>query len=164
MRVVMPIIETERLRLVPMSLADAASMVNGYVPEGARWVSGYPTEGSLVAAGLIVTAHGKGRDPGPYTVYQIVTRRDGVVIGDCGFEAPPDEGRVHVLFGIAFGARLRGYALEALRGLLAWAREQPEVETVTAEVQDANIGMIAVLERAGMRRVGAAGRLFYYEI
>src|SRR3954451_15473889 len=99
---IMERIETSRLRLGPLSLGDAAAMVNGHQPEDARWVAGYPTDGTLVAAGLVVTAEAEGRPLGPWTTYQMVRSADGSVIGDCGFLGPPDaQGHVHVGYGVA---------------------------------------------------------------
>src|SRR3954469_14815232 len=95
-------IETPRLRLVPLSLPDAAALVNGHQPDTARWADGYPTDGTLVAAGFVVTAEAEGRPLGPWGTYQIVRRSDGVVVGDCGFLSAPDShGFVHVGYGIA---------------------------------------------------------------
>lgn len=164
MRVDVPTIRTDRLSLMPLSLADAAALVNGHVPEGARWVTGYPTDGTLVAAGFVVTAETEGRDLGPWTTYQIVRVGDGVVVGDCGFIGPPDEsGDAQVGFGIAFGERNRGYASEALRGLIDWARRHSDARRIVADVHPANFDSIAVMENAGMRRTGRDERLVYYE-
>ena len=164
MQLAMSPIETERLLLVPLSLADAASMVNGHVPPGARWTVGYPTERTLVRALMVLTAHDQGHDPGPFTGYQVVRRDDGTVLGDCGFDAPPDgEGTVHVGVGIAFSERHRGYASEALRAVIDWARDRPEVTRVRADAHRGNFETIRDLERAGMRRVGRDERLIHYE-
>jgi RimJ/RimL family protein N-acetyltransferase len=157
-------IETSRLRLVPLSLGDAAALVNGHRPPDARWAEGYPTDGTLVAAGLVIAAEAEGRPLGPWTIYQIVRRTDGVVVGGCGFLEPPDaHGHVHVGFGVAPGERGRGYAGEALRALIEWARRRPEVTRVLADAAATNLDSIAVMEAAGMRRAGSDGQLVLYE-
>lgn len=159
------LIETERLRLVPLGLADATAIVHGHRPAGARWADGYPTDRTLVVAGSVVTAEGRPEGGlGPYRSYQIVRREDGVVIGDCGFLGPPDEhGDVHVGFGIADVVQGHRYAGEAVRALIAWARTQPEVARVVADVALTNIASRRVLEGAGMRRTGTAAGLVFYE-
>ena len=158
------VIKTARLDLVPLALPIAAAIVAGARPPGARWALGYPTEATLVGASLIVTAEGTGRSPEPYGAYQVVDRETGIIVGDCGFEGPPnDESAVHVAVGIALGQRRRGYAREALEGLIRWARDRGDVERVTADTARTNADLISVLEGAGMRRYHEDESLVYYE-
>src|SRR3954453_752086 len=97
----MDAIETQRLWLGPLSLGDPATIVNGHQPDTARWADGYPTDGTLVAAGFVVTAEAEGRPLGPWGTYQMVRRSDATVIGDCGFICPPDaRGHIHVSYGV----------------------------------------------------------------
>jgi RimJ/RimL family protein N-acetyltransferase len=157
-------IEAQRLQLVPLTLADAAALVNGHQPETVRWAEGYPTDGTLVAAGFVVTAEAEGRALGPWGTYQIVRSSDGVVIGDCGFLGPPDHhGWVHVGYGVVEGERHQGYATEALTALIAWAKDRPEATRVLADTACTNLASIRVMEGAGMRRAGSDGDLVYFE-
>jgi RimJ/RimL family protein N-acetyltransferase len=160
----MDAIETQRLQLVPLSLADAAALVNGHRPEYARWAEGYPTDATLVAAGLVVTAEAEGRPLAPWGTYQMIRREDGLVLGDCGFHGPPDHhGFVHVGYGVADEARSQGYATEALSGLIAWAQRRAEVTRVLADAACTNHPSLRVMENAGMRRAGSDGDLVYFE-
>jgi RimJ/RimL family protein N-acetyltransferase len=157
-------IETQRLSLVPLSLADAATLVNGHRPDAARWAEGYPTDGTLVAAGLVVTAEAEGRPLGLWGTYQMIRLQDGVVVGDCGFLGPPDsQGYVHVAYGVVEEVRSQGYATEALAGLIAWTRTRPEVTRVLADSACTNHPSLRVMENAGMRRAGSDGVLVYFE-
>ncbi len=156
-------IETARLRLRPLPLDHARAILDGRRPDDARWAPGYPTDGTLVAAGLVVTEDAGGQELGPWTTYQIVRREDDVVLGDCGFFGPPDEaGDVHIGVGICVPERGQGYATEALRALIAWSRNHSEVRRVVADAALTNLDSILVMERAGMRRVGNDERLVYY--
>jgi RimJ/RimL family protein N-acetyltransferase len=162
---VMEPIETQRLRLVPLELPCAAAMVNGHRPLGARWADGYPTDGTLVAAGFVVTAEAEGRPLGPWGVYQIERRSDGLVLGDCGFLGPPDEhGWVHAGYAVADTLEHRGLAIEAFAALIRWARAQPDCTRVLADAACTNLDAIQVMEGAGMRRAGSDGSLVYYEL
>jgi RimJ/RimL family protein N-acetyltransferase len=162
---VMEPIETQRLRLVPLDLPDAAAIVHGHRPAGARWADGYPTDGTLVAAGLVVTAEAEGRPLGPWGVYQMVRRDDDVLVGDCGFLGPPDHhGWVHIGYAVADPGRHLDLAVEAFAALVTWAREQPECTRVMADAACTNLDSIRVMERAGMRRAGSDGSLVYYEL
>ncbi|HVL94892.1 MAG TPA: GNAT family N-acetyltransferase [Solirubrobacteraceae bacterium] len=160
----MDAIDTQRLRLVPLSVTDAHALVNGHRPGADSWADGYPTDGTLVAAGLVVTAHATEGGLGRWGVYQMVRRADGVILGDCGFLGPPDHrGCVHVGYGLAEPERDHDYAVEALAALVAWARAQPEATRVLADVAPTNLATVRVLEAAGLRRAGADDRLVYYE-
>jgi RimJ/RimL family protein N-acetyltransferase len=162
---VMEPLETQHLRLVPLDLPCAAAMVNGHRPVGARWADGYPTDGTLVAAGLVVTAEAEDRPLGAWGVYQVIRRSDGVAIGDCGFLGPPDHrGWVHAGFTVADPVGHRPLATEAFRALIAWAREQPGCTRVMADAACTNLDSLAVMDGAGMRRAGSDGSLVYYEL
>ncbi|PZF90603.1 hypothetical protein C1I99_24365 [Micromonospora deserti] len=55
----------------------------------------------------------------------------------------------------------RGYATEALRGLLVWAFGTGRVKRPVADTTHDNVGSQRVMERAGMRRTGADERLYH---
>lgn len=158
-------LETERLRLRLMSPEDITGLLDGIPVEGVPWGPGYPLDGTLVAAGMQSRLHDAGEAIGSFGQFQIVRKLDGVVIGDVGFHAPPDEvGDVSVGFGIVPTARGEGYATEALQGLLAWALEQPEVRTVHADTDLVNIASQQVLAAAGMHVVEDEGDRKVYEV
>ena len=157
------VIRTARLDLVPLGLAEAAAIVAGHRPRGARWALGYPTEGTLVSAGILVTAESEGRPLGPFGPRQLIQRERRLVVGDCGFEGPPDSrGDVRVAFGVSPDHRRQGYACEALVGLFQWAHEQTGVQRVIADAALTNLASIRVLESAGMHRTHADESLVYY--
>ena len=161
----METIETQRLRLVPLQLPDAAAMVNGHRPVRARWADGYPTDGTLVAAGLVLAAEAEGEPLGPWGVYQIVRRADDVVIGDCGFLGPPDHhGWVHSGLGLVDLDQHHDLAVDALRALVTWAKAQPGCSRVMADAAATNHAYIRVMEAAGLRHAGSDGSLVYYEL
>ncbi len=160
----MDALETPRLRLVALALDEAAAMLDGLRPDRDRWTPGYPTGSNLVAAGYVVTAAAQGYDLGPWTVYQLVRKQDGRVVGGLGFFGPPDDaGDVDVGFSEPPELRAEGYAAEGLRALIAYAKAQPEVRRVLADTAVTNRRVNTVLAAAGMRRSGSDGRLVFYE-
>jgi RimJ/RimL family protein N-acetyltransferase len=117
-----------------------------------------------VAAGIVMTAEAEGHALGPWGLYQMVGLSDGVVIGDCGFLAPPDHhGWVHAGFGVSNPSIHADLAVEGLEALLYWAKSQPGCTRVMADTACTNVWKIEVMERAGMRRAGSDGSLVYYE-
>jgi RimJ/RimL family protein N-acetyltransferase len=127
------------------------------------WACDYPFEGSRAAArnfqGRSAEQH---HDTPGFGIYQIVRLVDGLVIGDIGFHAPPQDGSVEVGFGLAPSARGAGHGSEALRLLVSWAAQQPDVRRVVARTLADNEPSKAVLSRAGFRDVGKDGNLVHY--
>ena len=88
---------------------------------------------------------------------------DGVVIGDCGAHAGPDEnGDVEIGYGLAAPFRGRGYGTELVRALAAWQLAQPGVRRVVAGVEVGNVPSWRTLGSAGFACVSTeGGRRFY---
>jgi RimJ/RimL family protein N-acetyltransferase len=62
-------------------------------------------------------------DPQPFGNYEIRRRSDGQAIGGLGFHGPADDnGSVTIGYGLIPSVRGEGYASEALRALLEFAR------------------------------------------
>lgn len=156
-------IVTRRLLILQMAVEDAVALVDGRHPNARPWAPGYPDDGAIMAAGFTVTAAERGSELGDFGTYQIIRREDGSVIGAAGFMgAPDDTGAVRVGYGLAESAQGNGYATEALRGLLDWARTQDGLTCVLADTTRTNVRSQHVMERAGMKRVGEDGELLYY--
>jgi RimJ/RimL family protein N-acetyltransferase len=158
-------ITTERLLLRQLDLEEARSLATGR-PDGLLpSARGYPLEGTLASASMVVRrAEAKVR-MGGFGSYQIVRRDDGLVIGDIGFHGPPDSrGAVTIGYGLAPDARGRGYATESLVGLAAWALAQPEVNVVNADANLDNVASQRVMERAGMQLVNETGEKRFYRL
>lgn len=157
------VLRTPRLELAPLDLDDARTLVETGHLDGRRNADGYPTDATLVAAGMIVTAATEQRDLGPFTTYLVKRRTDGCVIGDCGFHHPPDgRGVVEIGYGIADSVRDRGYATEAIEVLIGFALLQEGVRRVEAETTAANAASRRVLEKAGLRLLREHDGLLIY--
>lgn len=142
-----------------MSLDDATAIVDGVRPEGADWADGYPTDGTLVAAALVVVADRNGDGLHPWDVFQVV--RDGRVVGGVGFIEEPDaEGAVRIGFGETEEARRYDDVANALGVLIAHAREHGaaliRAEAGTSRARE-------VLVKAGLREVGAEDGVHHFE-
>jgi RimJ/RimL family protein N-acetyltransferase len=150
------VIETERLRVVPLSVEEAEAIVAGRRREA--YAEGYPADGTFVAAAIVVASGGK---LGPWTMYQARLRTDGRVVGGLGFVDPPDgDGRVRVGFSETEEAREQGYAAEALEALIAFAHHEG-ASRVTAETADPRFA--DVYTAAGMEQVAVCGGLRHFE-
>lgn len=153
---------TERLVLHPLTVTEAEGVIAG-VPEGsARWAAGYPMEGDVSAARrvLLFPAEGGARHLG---AFEIRRRTDGYAIGGVDFHGPADDnGSVTMGYGLVPAARGQGYASEALRAFLAFARGLG-ITSVRGDTDHDNIASQRVMAAAGMRWVAEDERVRYYE-
>ncbi|MFZ9987101.1 MAG: GNAT family N-acetyltransferase [Candidatus Nanopelagicales bacterium] len=134
-------VQTSRLTLESLTSEQWAAVAEGRTINGAP---DYPTEGDLVAAALVAAGDWPAGDWGPLQVRRI---RDGRVIGGVGCKGEPDaDGRVEIGYGLVPSARGRGYATEAVLGLLEWLRDAG-VRQVVAECEEGNLASMAVLRR-----------------
>nr|WP_181019118.1 GNAT family N-acetyltransferase [Streptomyces roseicoloratus] len=160
----MKIIETARLRLLPLTVDDARRIVDAAPAPGDRWAEGYPGDGDVRSARGFLNGVAERGDPGAYRPYEIRLLADGGTIGGIGFHGPPDTaGVVTVGYGLVPGARGQGYATEALRALIARAREAG----ATAVRGDADLDNVAsqrVMEAAGMAYEGEDEKVRNYRL
>jgi RimJ/RimL family protein N-acetyltransferase len=154
---------TARLVLHPMTATEAERVVAREPDDGVRWAPGYPTDGDVAAAGRFLGTCAETGDPQPFGNYEIRDRESGRAIGGLGFHGPADEnGTVTIGYGLAPSARGRGYASEALRGLLLFARTSG-VTRVRGDADHDNIASQRVMTAAGMRPAGQDEHVRYFE-
>ncbi|MFJ1646517.1 GNAT family N-acetyltransferase [Streptomyces sp. NPDC088258] len=155
---------TARLLLHPLSPPEAERVAAGGPADGCRWASGYPTEGDLVGARRYLTTCSITGDPQPFGPYEIRRREDGLAIGGLGFHGVPDDDlTVTIGYGLIPSAHGRGYASEALRKLLRFARESG-VLGVRGDTEHGNTASRRVMTAVGMRPVARDERLTYYSV
>ncbi len=130
--------------------AAAGSAAAGPVAAG-------PVAAGPVAAGS-VTAGPADEDWGHR---QVVERASGLVVGGIGFFGPPYGGEVEIGYGIVPSRQGRGYATEALRTMITMAWADSRVGSVVAGTDPGNVASQRVLEKAGFRRISAAGEFRY---
>lgn len=155
---------TARLVLHPMTASEAEQVVAGESDSAARWAPGYPTEGDVSAARRFLGTCASTGDPQPFGNYEIRRRENGQAIGGLGFHGPADEnGSVTIGYGLIPSARGKGYASEALRELLRFARARGATR-VKGDVDHDNTASQHVMTAAGMLPTGQDERVRYFEI
>jgi GNAT superfamily N-acetyltransferase len=151
------------------------------------WAGDYPGDGDVMIAGLLLGAdqavgQGAGQQAGQGVVpgeapgevqpagepadqawghRQVVERASGLVVGGIGFFGPPLGGEAEIGYGIVPSRQGRGYATEALLAMITMAWADARVRTVVAGTDPGNAASQRVLEKAGFRRVSAAGEFRY---
>ncbi|MFJ1864788.1 GNAT family N-acetyltransferase [Streptomyces sp. NPDC088097] len=155
---------TARLLLHPLNVSEAERVLTGEPDGAARWAPGYPAEGDASAARRFLATCANTGDPRPFGTYEIRRREDGLTIGGVDFHGRPDEsGGVTIGYGLIPSAHGRGYATEALRALLSFARAHG-VSSVEGDTDHDNLASQHVMTAVGLRLVAEDERLKYFKI
>lgn len=147
-----------------MSVEEALALTADEPGGNAGWAPGYPTEADTAGARRYLETCEGGRDPQPFGTYEIRRREDGRAIGGLGFHGAPDlDGTVTIGYGLVPSVQGNGYATEALRALLLFAREQG-ITRVKGDTAHDNIASQRVMSAAGMSLVAQDEWLKYYAV
>jgi [ribosomal protein S5]-alanine N-acetyltransferase len=93
-----------------------------------------------------------------WRVYTVV--RDGEMIGHAGFHGPPgrnarnDPEAVEIGYTVFPPHRRRGYATEAARALVAWARDERGIRRFLFSISPTNEPSLAIARKLGFTEVG----------
>ena len=154
------IIETARLRLVPLTLSYVTSAPDDRATlareMGAEVPASWPPE-LWDQDAQDWTRRMLEQDPATdWTPRCIVLREpQPIVCGVIGIAAPDADGRVLIGYGVLPEFRRRRYAAEALGGIVAWAFGDSRVRVVFGDTYPHLIPSIRTMERNGFRYVGA---------
>lgn len=156
-------LRSHRLELCELPLHDATDVVAGRTPLGQRWADGYPLDGTIAAAKMLLRAAAAGSLREGFGMYQIVEADSGLTVGDIGFHAPPDEaGRAEIGYGICPAFRGRGLVSHALRMLVKWTFEQPGIQELVAQTEEGHVASRRVLDAAGFALVAVSDGMCRY--
>jgi len=97
-----------------------------------------------------------GREADPWQFgFGVVHKIDNILIGMCGFTAPPDsDGVVEIGYGIAPAYQGKGYATEVANALIDFASQHKSVRLVRAHTLAETNASTRVLEKCGFQKVG----------
>lgn len=148
------IIHTERLLLRGVQLEDTPAMLRyrsdpqvaqyqGWPPQSLEEVRSFLREASLRAP----------NEPDTWYQLAIVLAATGQLIGDVGIHfLGPDNEQAEIGYTLNPDYQSKGYATEAVRGVLRYLFQDLGKHRVTASVDPRNTKSTALLERIGMRR------------
>lgn len=152
-------IQTERLKLVPMSLEETRAMVGRMEPSVRAQVSADWLARLERATEPDVWWHG----------FAVVKRDGNLRVGSCGFKGPADSnGMVEIAYGIEAEFQGQGYATEVARALTEFALGNEKVRVVRAHTLPEANASTRVLTKCGFRKVGEVidpedGRVWRWE-
>lgn len=156
------VLTADRLSLRRLTSTEVRTVLAGGRLPGPGWAPGYPLDSTLVS--LAIQA-GRDDDEQLFGHFQVLHIARNEVIGDISFHGPPDPlGEATISYAIVPAERGNGYATEAVRALVAWALERPEIRVIRAESDVGNHASHHVLEMVGMRHTFDSEDRRMYEI
>ena len=148
-------LESARLRLRPMELADEEAMFQYHSdPEVVRYIPWFPRDRSQVRASIekIMSAT-RLEVEGDYLNLAVTLKDSGRLIGQVSIEFTSDVnecGEIGYVFNPKFSGQ--GYATEAIATIISHGFDLVEFHRVIARTDPRNIDSIKVLERLGFRQ------------
>lgn len=171
-----PSVRTDRLDLIPMGAPAIDALIAGDAGRLRELTNtSFPDPAApppYMAEALPVVREHLIREPGeaPWWTWIAARRGDRQVVGAVALGGPPDaEGAVLIGYAIYPQHEGKGYATEAVRGMVAWALRQSGVRAVRALAPVWNTPALRVAENVGMRPVASdeddeVGQVLTYEI
>jgi RimJ/RimL family protein N-acetyltransferase len=160
------VIRTPRLSLVPMTPDFLRALIAGQ-SDRATEIAGFavPAETLVPKWVLELRLWTVEADPSlqPWLLRSIVLRETGTMVGDIGFHDRPGAQylREYCDFGVEMGYsiapehRQQGYAGEALRGMIDWARGHHDVRSFILSINPTNVPSLRMATALGFQKVGA---------
>jgi len=156
----MPALETDRLRLVPISLAAIEAVLDhdkerAEAAVGARFPDSWPND-DLLALGFPFSRHELREQPGVrlWGDSLVLLRHEPRVVGSVVFHGRPRDGIAEVAYSIEESSRCNGFAVEATSACVEWALTQPGILAVQATTFPWHFASLGVIRRIGMMLVG----------
>lgn len=171
------VLQTARLDLVPMSFSmveavllgrreDAESLARARMPE--RWPNRELIERAFSVSLESIRANPAARLWGARVMISRRAEAERRVVGSVVFRGEPEGGASEIAYGVEEASQGQGLATEGVGACVAWALEQPGVDTVQAATFAWHRASVRVLEKVGMVRAGARehdvlGEMLLYE-
>jgi RimJ/RimL family protein N-acetyltransferase len=155
-------VESERLRLHPLTVDEAARIVRQDKRPGDLWASGFPTLEQVDFLTAFIADSAARRDPGAFGLFIVIRREDGLVVGGAGFFGPPDEfGAVEIVVELDRSVRRLGYGSEVIGLLIARARENG-ADFVITSTSVSNLPGQRAIEHGGLTEVVRDESIVHY--
>jgi ribosomal-protein-alanine N-acetyltransferase len=145
------ILETERLVLREMTEDDADNLFElGQNPKVTRYIPGEPPvlmrdDALRVLRERVFPQYARG-----FGRWACIVKASGEFIGWCGVKHMPEDGEYDIGYRFLEAHWGNGYATEAARGALAFARRHLAGERVVGKAMPENVASVRVLEKIGL--------------
>jgi drug/metabolite transporter (DMT)-like permease/RimJ/RimL family protein N-acetyltransferase len=166
-----PIIQTQRLKLVPLTLQQLQLFLidlHALENELGFTIDSDNANETVFRAIKIKISKMIELDQAQHawlTYWLIVPAGNPFGAGMAGFKGIPNErGEVEIGYGISPAARGNGYMTETVQALIAWAFKHNQCAAVLADTDPLNIASQRVLEKVGMKMVQKTDEALYWRI
>ena len=139
-------IETKRLRIYVASQNEMEQFIESQIIDVLKLAYTEMLNGSL-------------NNPNQWEWYAIwmIELKDGTHIGELCFKGLDPKGIAEIGYGISEKYQNNGYATEAVKAVLEWALNNPNVTAIEAETDSENVASKRVLEKCGFILNGKIG-------
>ncbi|MBY2932440.1 GNAT family N-acetyltransferase [Rhizobium leguminosarum] len=141
----------EKTMIIELTTRDFEALLKGIAPRNLRLVqdSAIAPPEILEMLNRLATDIGAEFSPSAWMIVE-----DGEIVGLCSIVRVPQDGNIHIGYGVAPTRQGLGCPTRAIGQLLEWARNDPRVALISAETGVENIASQRVLERNGFTRAG----------
>jgi ribosomal-protein-alanine N-acetyltransferase len=159
----LPVIETERLRLRALDPRDADDMAANMTPAVAAWLASWPSPMSREAALARIEHSRAAIGTGGYAYYALIRRRDDRMIGGFGGGlVPEDRSRMEISYHLAEDCHGQGLMREATLAAVPMLWRLLPAQVMQAGAQVGNEASFKVMRALGM--TPADERLVYSSV
>ncbi len=143
-------LQTERLRLRPITRSDADALFRTYAGKALpTHFMPFRTHQHLAESIAFAVRCQDCWRSGAAFPWAVIETASGRMLGNVELKLSPPQASIGYIFGDPFWGQ--GFASEAASAIVAWAIAQPEIYRVWATCHPDNLGSAAVLRKAGLR-------------
>lgn len=147
----LPVIETERLRLRAFELSDADDMAANMTPSVTRWLASWPSPMSRDDAIARIERSRAAIRAGGHAFYALVRRSDDRVIGGVGAGlVREDPRRMEISYHLAADCHGQGFMREATQAAIPMLWRLLPAEVMEAGAQLGNGASFKIMKAMGM--------------
>lgn len=147
----MPTIETSRLIVRSLEMADVPALVATWVDEDVTRYMGGPRDRDDVERSL--EAKARSGQPENFDLWPVIRKANGALVGHCGLlrKTVDGESETELVYVIAKEAWAQGYATEAAAAICDYALSQVGCERLVALIDPDNAASERVAVKIGLR-------------
>ncbi|KZS53254.1 MULTISPECIES: GNAT family N-acetyltransferase [Rhizobium] len=141
----------EKTMIIELTTHDFEALLKGIAPRHLRLVpdSAIAPPEILGMLNRLATEINAEFSPSAWMIVE-----DGEIVGLCSIVRVPQDGNIHIGYGVAPSRQGLGSTTRAIAQLLEWAWNDPRVALISAETGWENIASQRVLQRNGFIRTG----------
>lgn len=155
LRLTLPVIEFEHIRLRPWCVTDAAALAAAWVDPEIVARSSVPVDSSRVAAERWIDGAEQRCQRGLAVDLAIARSADDEVIGEVGLSSIDQRRRVALMgWWVAAAARGQGVATTGVAGFVGWALTEAGFAAIVAEITEDNGASLQVAKNCAFTSLG----------